>query len=177
MYLRPGETINNVDQNTLLFDLHKDVYDKVPLGSYSWMDKAWFKLGQQILDVSRGEKPVVIEAGFGTNTEPRGENPFNQSKSVLFERLKDAGVELDVVKWIIIGASYDIRSMRNQARMDSVPPYEFKRLAADGGDLDRKYEQRLMEEGATIRRVPNEHNNIYRFKTDIVSTFQSIYEY
>lgn len=175
VFLRPGEELDSVDLNTLLFDLHKDVYDTVPPGSYNWMDKARFELGQQIREKSQGEKPIVVEAGFGSNTEPRGENPFSQTIADLFDRLDEAGVGPTLVKWIIIGASYDIRSKRNLARTDSVPAYEFDRFAADGGDLDANHEDRLIEQGVALMRVSNEHDDIDKYEADIIGAFQTLY--
>lgn len=175
VYLRPGEDLKSVDLNNLLFDLSDDVYDNVESGSYSWLDKARLELGYQIHERSREGKPIVIEAGFGTNKKPRGENPFSHTIADLFERLTETGVKPKHVKWIIIVAGYEKRSERNRKRRDSVPAIEFDRFAADGGDLDPDYENRLVDQGTEIKRVSNDHNDIERFRSDIIAAFEELY--
>jgi hypothetical protein len=175
VWLGPGEDLKTVDLNTLLFDLHADVYDNVALESNNWLDEARLELGHQIREKSALGKPIVIEAGFGTNTEPRGENPFSHTISDLFVRLEEAGVEPKQVKWIIIEASYEKRSARNNKRQDSVPAVEFDRLAADGGDLDPDHQNRLENQGTTIKRLLNNHDDIERFKADIIAVFEEMF--
>jgi hypothetical protein len=175
VYLGPGEDLKTVDLNTLLFDLHKDLYDNVAPGSFNWLDIARLELGSQIRKRSAEGKPIVIEAGFGTNMEPRGENPLSHTISDLYMRLEEAGVEPRQVKWILIEASYEKRSERNRKRPDSVPAVEFDRFAADGGDLDPDHQRRLEEQGATIKRVANEHDDIERFRADIIATFEEMF--
>ncbi len=114
IYLGPGEDLRTVDLNMVLFDLHDELFDNTEQGSYNWFDRARLELGRQILERSAEGKPIVVEAGFGTNTEPRGVNPFSHTISDLFVRLEEAGVEPEQVKWIIIEASYEKRSERNR---------------------------------------------------------------
>jgi len=175
VYLRPGEDLETVDLDTLLFDLHDDIYVSVPPETYSWLDRARLELGSLIRKRSAEGKPIVIEAGFGTNLEPRGENQFSHTISDLFMRLEEAGVEAKQVKWILIEAGYEKRSERNQKRQDTVPAVEFGRFAADGGDLDPDQQSRLEEQGTIIKRVPNEHDDIERFRADIIAAFEEIF--
>jgi hypothetical protein len=175
VYLGPGEDLKTVDVNNLLFDIRDDVYDNVTLGSRNWLDRARLELGYQILERSAEGKPIVIEAGFGTNMEPRGENPMSHTIPDLFARLEEAGVEPKQVKWIIIEVGYEKRSERNRKRQDTVPAVEFDRFAADGGDLDPDHQKRLVEQGTTIKRVPNNHDDIERFRSDIIVAFEEIF--
>ena len=122
----------------------------------------------------RGGKPVVIEAGFGTNCEPRGENPFTHTIADLFARLEEAGAAPESVKWIIIEASYKIRAECNRRRPDRVPAVEFDRFAADGGDLEPDQERELIKKGMVIRRVPNNHDDINRFRADIIAAYKEM---
>jgi hypothetical protein len=175
VYLRPGDDLETVDLNTLLFDLRAEVYDDIAPGAYTWLDLARLELGSQIRERSREGKPIVIEAGFGTNTKPRGENPFSHTVSDFFIRLEEAGVEPKQVKWILIEASYEKRSERNRKRKDSVPAVEFDRFAADGGDLDPDHQKRLEEQGIIIFRIPNEHDEIKRFRADIIAAYEEMF--
>ncbi|UCF61754.1 MAG: hypothetical protein JSV37_03475, partial [Anaerolineaceae bacterium] len=140
-----------------------------------WLDLARLELGSQIHERSGQGKPIVIEVGFGTNTRPKGENPFSHTISDLFMRLEEAGVEPVQVKWILIEASYEKRSERNRKRKDSVPAVEFDRFAADGGDVDPDHQKRLEEQGTIIKRVLNEHDDIERFRADIIATFEELF--
>jgi len=175
VWLRPGEDLKSVDLNTLLFDLHDDIFDKVASGSCNWLDSVRLELGHQIRERSAEEKPIVIEAGFGTNMEPRGENPFCHTLADLFIRLEEAGVKPKQVKWIIIEACYEKRKERNRKRQDSVPAIEFDRFAADGGDLDPEHQKILVEQGTTIRRVLNDHDDIERYRADIIAAFEEMF--
>lgn len=175
VYLAPGEDLDTVDLGNLLFDLHEDVYDKIPLGAPSWLDIVRLQLGADILEAAREEEPIVIEAGFGTNTEPRGENPLSHTLSDLFMRLDEAGVEPGLVRWILVEADFERRSARNRARLDSVPEVEFNRLAADGGDLDPKDQKRLESEGMIIKRVSNNHSDFDKFQGDIIKAFEELF--
>jgi hypothetical protein len=171
VYLGPEETLDNVDLNYLRFDLHAEIYDNVPADSRSWIDEVRLELGRQIFDQSSEGKPIVVEAGFGTNTDPRGENPVRHTISDLFKILAEAGVRSDQVKWIIIEASYQTRSERNRWRKDTVPAAEFDRFAADGGDLDPDQQERWVAQGMSLVRVPNNHDDVDKFRADIVAAF------
>ena len=176
VYIGSGETLNNVNLDTLLFDLHEEIYDTVPDESLSWFDGARLELGHQIRDRSLEGKPIVVEAGFGTNTDPRGEKPFSHTISDLFVRLEEAGVEPERVKWIIIEASHEKRSERNKKRRDTVPAVEFDRFAADGGNLEPDQQNKWVAKGTTILRVPNEHDDIERFRADIIAAFEKMFK-
>lgn len=175
VYLRPGEDLRTVDLNTLLFDLHDGVYEGVASGSRNWFDRARLELGRRIRQSCAAGKPIVIEAGFGTNMDPRGENPLSHTISDLFARLEEAGVEPERVKWIIVEAGYERRSERNSRRLDDVPPVEFDRFAADGGDLDPDQQRAWQERGASITRVANDHDDIDRFRADIMAAFERMF--
>lgn len=175
VFLRPGEDLESVDLNNMLFDLHQDVYDKVPPGTPNWLDAVRLQLGADVLDKSGEGKPIVIEAGFGTNKEPRGKNPFTHTLSDLFTRLEEAGVEPGLVRWIIVEADFKRRLARNDARPDSVPSLEFNRFAAEGGDLDPDEQRSLEERGIVIKRVPNNHDDIEKFRRDIITAFDELF--
>jgi hypothetical protein len=176
VYLGSGENLETVeDLSTLLFELHEEIFDNVPRDSLSWIDEARLELGHQIRDRSVEGKPIVIEAGFGTNTDPRGENPFRHTISDLFVRLEEAGVGPEGVKWIIIEASYEKRSVRNMKRSDTVPAIEFDRFAADGGDLEPAQQNKWVAQGTTVIRVPNEHDDIERFRGEIIAAFEEMF--
>jgi hypothetical protein len=168
-WLPPGEELSTVDLNYLRFDLHQDVYDKVPAGACSWLNEVRIELGRQILARAAEGKPIVVEAGFGSNQQPRGENPFCHNVDDLFVRLGQAGLEPDRVKWILIEASYATRRARNHRRIDVVPDLEFDRFAADGGDLDPEQARYWSERGITLKRVTNDHHDVQRFKRDITA--------
>ncbi|UCG24859.1 MAG: hypothetical protein JSW55_02350 [Chloroflexota bacterium] len=169
IWLRPGEELSTVDLSNLLFDIDDDVYDTVPAGSCNWMDTVRLELGRQVLTRAAEGKPIVVEAGFGTNTKPRGENPFCHTVADLFLRLGEAGVEAARVKWILIEASYATRRERNHRRIDCVPDREFDRFAAEGGDLDPDQARHWAEQGTIINRVANDHDDIARFRREITA--------
>jgi hypothetical protein len=161
VWLGPGEDLKTVDLNTLNLDVHDNV-------QAAWLNRARIELGHQIYERSAGGKPIVIEAGFG-------KNPFDHTISDLFTRLEEAGVEPKQVRWIVVEAGYDKRSQRNQMRRDRVPVDVFDRYAADGGDLDPDHQKRLAEQGTIIKRVPNDHDDIERFRADIIAAFEEMF--
>lgn len=175
IFLNSGEDLETVDLNTLRFDFHDQVYDNVPIGEYNFMDIARIDLGNQICQHSTLGKPIVVEAGFGTNTELKGENPFHHSVSDLFELLEEAGVQPTQVKWIIIQSSYQKRRERNRKRKDTVPEVEFDRFAADGGDLTPGQEVEWTAKGANFVRVNNDHDDLDVFKADIIAAFKDLF--
>ena len=161
VWLGPGEELKTVDLNTLILDVHDSV-------QALWLNRARIELGHQICERSMGGQPIVIEAGFG-------KNPFDHTISDLFTRLEEAGVEPKQVRWVIVEAGYDKRSERNEKRRDRVPVDVFARYAADGGDLDPDHQNRLDEQGTMIKRVPNDHDDIERFRADIVAAFEEMF--
>lgn len=175
VYLNPGEDLRTVDLGQLLFELDTGDQDHEPAWC-TWFYSVREALGQQIHERSAEGKPIVIEAGFGTNTEPKGENPFCHTIVDLFVSLEEGGTQPNDVKWIIVEATYAIRSVRNEKRLDTVPAVEFDRYAADGGDLDPDQQSRLEAQGAVFRRVPNEHDDKERFKADIIAAFDELFE-
>jgi hypothetical protein len=173
--LQPGETLDNVDLNHLDFRLTDDIYDNVPAGECNLLEKVRHELGRQIQARLPEGKPIVIEAGFGTNLEPRGENPFCHTLADFFRCLDHTGLAPDVARWIVIEASYVLRSMRNYLRYDSVPAKEFDRLGAHGGDLTRDQQRALEEQGVIITRVCNQHSDVGRFQADIIAAYQELF--
>jgi hypothetical protein len=175
VWLGPGEGLETVHLDALLFDLHIDVPDNVVPEGYDWFDRGTVGLGHQIREKAADGKPIVIEAGFGTDAEPTGESPLCHTISDLFTSLEEGGAEPKQVKWIIVEAGYDKRSERNRKRRDSVPAVEFDRFAVDGGDLDPDHQSRLEEQGTVFRRVPNDHDDIERFRADIIAAFEEMF--
>lgn len=57
----------------------------------------------------------------------------------------------------------------------SVPADMFDRYAADGGDLSPDEQHRLAEQGTVIKRVSNDHDDIERFRADIIATFEEMF--
>jgi hypothetical protein len=168
VWLRPGEDLGTVEPSTL----NAEVYDDDVL--LAWRRKGKVELGRQILKSSAGRKPVIVEAAFGPNPEGEGENPYGRTISDLFARLERAGVELRQVKWIIVEARLTTRSERNARRQDKIPIDFFERFAADGGDLAPDHERRLIEQGTQISRVPNDHDDVERFRANIVAAFEAM---
>jgi hypothetical protein len=175
IYLSPGEDLGTVDPSRLLFDLHDVFLDDGMPAWCSWFHTARAQLGHQIRERSADGKPIVIEAGFGTNTVPMDENPFCHTVADLFMRLEDAGVAPNQVGWIYVEASYETRSRRNQERPDTVPTVEFDQYAADGGYLDAEDQVRWEERGTIIERVENEHDDVERFRADVIAAYEEIY--
>ena len=160
VWLGPGEDLKTVDLSTLRIDVHDSV-------QHVWLDRARVELGHQIFERFVDGKPIVIEAGFG-------KDPFCHTIPDLLMRLEEAGVEAKQVRWIIVEAGYDKRLERNQKRRDRVPVDVFARYAADGGDLVPEHQNRLEEQGTIIERVPNNHDDIERFRVDIIAAFEEM---
>ncbi len=161
VWLGPGEDLETVGLSTLRFDVDDDL---LPV----WLNRARVAMGHQICDRSADGHPIVIEAGFG-------ENPADHTIADLFAALGEADVEPSRVKWIIVQAGYDTRSARNNSRGFGPPADVFARYAADGGDLDPGDQRRLEEQGTVIRRVSNDHDDIERFRADIIATFEEMF--
>jgi hypothetical protein len=169
VWLNPGVDLETADLSTVSFNTYEDVV------LWEWINRARLELGHQICERSAEGKPIVIEAGFGTNTEPIGENPFSHTISDLFKRLEEAGLESKRVKWIIIEADFEKRLERNQKRRIVVPTELFYRYAADGGNLKQDDQIKLEEQGTIIKRVLNDHDDIERFRADVVATFAEMF--
>jgi hypothetical protein len=168
VWLGPGEHLRSAEPSTLRFDIHDvDILD-------AFRRRAKTELGYHIRERSAGGKPVVVEAAFGPNPAQTGENPYGRTIADLFARLERAGVEPRQVKWIIVEASCDTRADRNARREDKIPVHFFERFAAEGGDLAPDHERRLVEQGTLIRRVPNDHDDVERFRADIIAAFEDM---
>jgi hypothetical protein len=160
VWLKPGEDLRTVDLSTLLFDLPDEA---LPI----WLARARVALGHQICEHAADGKPIVIEAGFG-------EIPTGHTLADLFECLEESGVRSRQVNWIIVEADFAKRSLRNEKRCDSVPVAVFAKYAADGGDLDPDQRHRLQEQGTLFKRVPNDHDDLEKFKADIIAAFEEM---
>jgi hypothetical protein len=162
LWLDPGEDLESVDWSTYhRFDVPENLLP-------AWLNRARVEVGRQICERSADGKPIVIEAGFG-------KNPSDHTISHLFMRLEEAEVEPRQVGWIIVEAGYEKRAVRNEKRRDSVPVDVFARFAADGGDLDPDHENRLKEHGTIIKRVPNNHDDVERFRADIIAALEELF--
>ena len=165
IWLPPGEELRSVEPSSIRFEMYDDeVLD-------SFRRRAKMELGHQIHERAADGKPVVVEAAFGSNPEEAGDNAYGRTIADLFARLQRAEVEPCQVKWIIIEASCATRAARNAKRADKIPDHFFERFAVDGGDLAPDHERRLVEQGTLIRRVPNDHDDVERFRVDIVAAF------
>jgi hypothetical protein len=161
VWLRPGEDFQTVELATLRFDVDDDLLP-------DWLHRARIELGHEIRRRAAEGKPMVIEAGFG-------EFPARHTIADLFGALQEAGVEAQQVKWIVVEAGFDTRAERNERRRFGPPIDVFAKYAADGGDLSPERQERLIGEGTVIRRVHNDHDDIARFRDDIVGAFDEMF--
>lgn len=168
IWLAPGEDLETVEPSTLRFDLHEDEM------TLAFRQRAKLALGPEIRENATGPKPVVVEAAFGPNPEPPGENPYGRTIVDLFARLAGTGVEPQQVKWIIVEARGDTRAARNASRPDKIPVHYFEKFDAQGGDLSPDQERRLVAQGTQIRRVPNDHDDVDRFRADVIAAFEDM---
>jgi hypothetical protein len=168
VWLEPGEDLRTVDPGSL----HFDIPDEEVL--YAWRRNAKIELGRRIREGSAEGKPVVIEAAFGPNLEPAGERQFGRTIADFFARLEGGGVEPSRVKWLIVEASFDRRSERNHRRQDRIPVHFFEQFGADGGDLAPDHQKRLEAQGTIIKRVPNNHDDMERFRADVIAAFEGM---
>ena len=161
VWLGPGEDFDTVELSSLRFDVDDDVMP-------AWLKRARVELGTQICERSAEGIPIVIEAGFG-------KYPVDHTIPDLFVALEEAGVAPKQVKWIIVEAGYDKRAERNEKRRRGPSVEVFATYAADGGDLDPDDQNRLEEQGTITKRVPNEHDDIERFRADIIAAFEDMF--
>jgi hypothetical protein len=168
VWLRPGEDMVSVDLTRLRFRVDDDVIPE-------WQRRARAELGREICKWSGCGKPLVIEASFGPDYEAPGHEPLKLSISDLFASFEEAGVPASLVKWLVVEAGQEIREARNRGRGAKVPLKLFARYAADGGDLEAQEQRRLAERGMQIRRVANDHDDIERFRADVIAAFQALF--
>jgi hypothetical protein len=161
VWLRPGEDLETVDLHALNFDVNDDV-------APAWLNRARVELGHQICERSAEGKPIVVEAAYG-------ENPVGHTIADLFVALDGAGAKPKQVKWIIVEAGFERRSERNAKRRIGPPADVFDRYAVDGGGLDRDHQTRLEEQGAAIIRVANDHDDVDRFKAEVIAAFDEMF--
>ena len=167
-WLGPGQELDSVELNRFRWRPDDEV-----LGL--WHDAARLALGKQIYARSAEERPVVIEAAFGPDMEELGGRPLWLSIAHLFTQLEEAAVDPRFVRWIIVEAGLDVRAERNQRRGADVPVDIFDRLAADGGDLTLEQQKEWEKRGLVLRRVRNDHDNIERFRSDIIAAFEEVF--
>jgi len=161
VWLDPMEELESIDLNSVTFRVNDDVLP-------AWLNGARVELGHQVCEECSQGRPVVVEAGFGGN-------PADHTIADLFVAFEEAGVAPGQVKWIIVEAGYDTRAQRNAAREIGPPVDVFAQYAADGGDLDPDQQARLEERGEMFKRVSNNHDDVERFRADIVSAFQELF--
>lgn len=166
-WLGPGQELDSVELDRFRWRPNDEVIGP-------WHDAARLALGEQICGRSAEGRPVVIEAAFGPDMEDLGGHPLWLSIADLFARLEEAGADPRCVRWIIVEAGRDVRAERNLRRGADVPIDIFDRLAADGGDLTPGQQKELEKRGMILRRVCNEHDDIERFRSDIVATFEEM---
>lgn len=158
IWLAPGQDWEAIDAVNLRYKVSDDVVA-------AWLDKARIELGNQIRERAGAGRPVVVEVGFG-------EYPQGHGIAELLSRLEEAGVRPGAVKWIIVEASFEKRAERNERRRFGPPRDVFAKYASDGGDLDPDDQQRLEERGAVISRVSNDHDDVVRFRSDILAAVE-----
>jgi hypothetical protein len=158
VWLAPGQGWETIDAVNLRYKVSDDVMP-------AWLDNARIELGNQIRQRAGGGRPVVVEAGFG-------EYPHGHGIAELLSRLEEVGVQPGAVKWIIVEACFEKRAERNERRPFGPPGDMFSKYASDGGDLDPDAQQRLEERGAVISRVSNDHDDVMRFRNDIVAAVE-----
>lgn len=161
VWLKPGEDFDNVELSRLHFDVNDE---DIP----HWLHKARLAAGREICKQPPDNKPVVIEAGFG-------QYPAMHTLSDLFDALEQVCVDPQQVKWIIVEASYENRAERNAKRKFGPPPDVFEKYSADGGDLTQDQQIRLEVQGTVIKRIANDHNDIERFRRDVIAAFEEMF--
>lgn len=167
VWLNPGEDLETVDPNTLRFYVPARI-------AFSWINRARLALGRNISHLSAEGCPMVIEAGFGAPVADSGD-PIPHTLSDLFARLAESNVRPSQAGWIVIEASFARRAERNRRRPDAVPPDFFERYASDGGDLSPGEQRKLEAQGARFARVPNDHDDIERFRSGIIAAFEAMF--
>jgi hypothetical protein len=168
VWLDPGEDLKTVDISKVRFNTYNDAV------LCDWINRARVELGRQIHKRAAEGNPIVIEAAFGSNKELTNENPFGHTILELFMRLPEGGIEPQQIKWIVVEANYDKRSERNQNRQVTVPIDVFARYAADGGDLNPDQQTSLEAQGLKIKRVANDHDDIEKFRAEIIAAFEEL---
>jgi hypothetical protein len=167
VWLEPREDLKTADLSTVRWAVHEEVFP-------AWLNRARVEVGTQICERLADGKPIVVEAGFG-------KNPPDHAIADLFVALGEAGVRPEHVKWILVEANYDKRAERNEKRhLDDTditgPPADvFARYAADGGDLDPEHQARLEEQGTVTKRVANDHDDLERFRADVIAAFEEMF--
>lgn len=161
VWLGPGEDLATVDLSTLRFDVDDAVLP-------AWLNRARIELGTQLCARPADGKPIVFEAGFGRY-------PSDHTVPDLFVALEEGGADPNQVRWIVVEAGYGKRAERNEKRRFGPPADVFARYAADGGDLEPDRQRALEEQGTLIRRVPNDHDDLERFSTELIAAFEEMF--
>ena len=167
LWLGPGQDLRSVDLCCLRFYPDDET-------SASWLAASRLELGHRIRVRSAANKPVVIEAAFGPDVQDLGGGPLRLTVADFFSGLENAGLEAEQIKWIIVEAGYDLRSARNERQGARVPVHIFDRFAIDGGDLTSEQQKEFEKRGTIIKRVSNDHDDIERFRSDIITAFEEI---
>lgn len=167
-WLEPGQDLSSVEPAALRFQMHDDDL------MVDFRRRGKMELAPEIRRRSAGRKPLVIETSFGPNRSEAGGDRYGRTIADLFVRLEGGGVDPRQVKWIIVEASSATRAERNARRPGRIPPELFARADFEGGDLAPDHERRLVGQGAQIRRVENDHDDVERFRADIVAAFEDM---
>ncbi|NIV37634.1 MAG: hypothetical protein GWN58_51910 [Anaerolineae bacterium] len=167
LWLGPGEDLRSVNLSSLRFYPDDET-------SASWLAASRRELGERIRVRCEEDKPVVIEVAFGPDVRDLGGGPLRLTVADFFCGLEDAGLEAEQIKWIIVEAGYKVRSRRNDRQGAHVPVDIFDRFAGDGGDLTPEQQKEWEKRGMILRRVSNDHEDIERFRSDIIAAFEEI---
>ena len=168
IWLDPGEDLRTVDPNSLFFRM----YDEEAI--VAWRRRAKAQLGARIREESAAGRTVVVEAAFGSNKDASGDGQYGRTVHDLMARLESAGLEPWQVKWIIVEAGFEIRAARNESRPGNIPVKFFGEFGGDGGDLSPDQQKALEEQGTLIRRVSNDHDDVERFRADVVAAYDEL---
>ena len=169
LWLGPGEDLRSVNLSSLRFYPDDET-------SASWLAASRRELGDRIRVRCAEDKPVVIEVAFGPDVRDLGGGPLRLTVADFFSGLEDAGLEAEQIKWIIVEAGYQVRSRRNDRQGAHVPVDIFDRFAAGGGDLTPEQQKEWEKQGMTFIRVSNDHEDIEKFRSDIITAFEEIFE-
>lgn len=162
VWLGPGEDLTAVELSTLRFAVDDAVLP-------AWLNRARVELGTQLCERCADGKPIVIEAGFGRF-------PSDHTIPDLFVALEEAGADPSQVRWLVVEAGYDKRAERNEKRRFGPPADVFAKYAADGGDLEPNRQRALEEQGTIIRRVPNDHDDLERFRGELIAALEEMFK-
>jgi len=168
LWLGPGEDLRSINLSTLRFYPDDET-------SASWLEASRLQLGDQFRIRSAANKPVVMEVAFGPDLQRRDGSPLRLTVADFFSGLESTGLEAKRIRWIIVEASYAVRSGRNRRRRSRVPEGIFDRFASDGGDLTLEQQKEWEKFGIILKRVSNDHDDIERYRLDVIAAFEELF--